>query len=127
MTDIAISFRAAWIGICLGCLAGALQGLFFHREAWLGGYNSWQRRMLRLGHISLVAIGFINLGLALTAASLGLAGVRIPAVLLVIGGAAMPLVCYVSAFYKPVRHLFFIPALSLIAASGLIAFKVVFR
>jgi hypothetical protein len=127
MTDVAISFRAAWIGICLGCLAGALQGLFFHRETWLGGYDSWQRRMMRLGHISLVAIGLINLGFALTAASLGLAGVQIPAVLLVIAAAAMPLVCYSSAFYRPFRHLFFIPALSLIAASGLTALKVVFK
>jgi hypothetical protein len=127
MSDLAISFSAAWIGICLGCVAGAVQGLFFHNETWLGGYDSWQRRMLRLGHISLIAIGFINLGFALTAATLGLAGTRTPAVLLVVAAATMPLVCYLSAIYKPFRHLFFIPALSLTAASGLTAFTVVFR
>jgi hypothetical protein len=127
MTDVSLSFCAAWIGICLGCLAGALQGLFFHRETWLGGYDSWQRRMLRLGHISLAAIGLINLGFALTAATLGLAGVRIAAVLFIVAAAAMPLVCYLSAVHKPFRHLFFVPALSLIVASGLTAFKVVFR
>ena len=34
------------IGICLGCAAGAVQGLFFHREDWLGGYHSWPRRII---------------------------------------------------------------------------------
>ncbi len=127
MNNVAIAFSAAWLGICLGCVAGALQGLFFHSETWLGGYDSWRRRMLRLGHISLVAIGFINLGFGLTASTLGLKAVRAPALLLVIGAVAMPLLCYLSAFKKSFRHLFFVPALSLIAATGMIAWKVVSR
>ena len=32
-----INLAAAWIGISLGCTAGAVEGLLFHREAWLGG------------------------------------------------------------------------------------------
>jgi len=35
----------------------------------------------------------------------------------------MPLCCYVSAFWKPFRHLFFIPVLSLVAGAGLLIFK----
>ena len=56
---------AAWIGFSLGCLAGAIPGLFFHRDDWLGGYASWQRRMIRLAHIAFFGIGFLNLGFAL--------------------------------------------------------------
>jgi hypothetical protein len=126
MADLTVSYAAAWIGICLGCAAGAVQGLFFHRETWLGGYNSWRRRMLRLGHISLAAIGLINLGLALTATALGIAASLVwPARLLIIGAITMPLFCYLSAFRDFFRHLFFIPALSVIAATAMIVWRVV--
>ncbi len=125
---ISASFTAAWIGICLGCVAGAVQGLFFHREDWLGGYNSWPRRMMRLGHISLVALGLINLVFALTATSLGIAAsLAWPARLLLIGVITMPALCYLSAFCKPFRHLFFIPALSVIGGAAMIAWEVARR
>jgi hypothetical protein len=125
---ISVSFTAAWIGICLGCVAGAVQGLFFHREDWLGGYNSWPRRMMRLGHISLVALGLINLVFALTAMSLDIAAsLAWPARLLLIGVITMPTLCYLSAFWKRFRHLFFIPALSVIGAAAMIAWEVARR
>jgi hypothetical protein len=125
---ISVSFTAAWIGICLGCVSGAVQGLFFHREDWLGGYNSWPRRMMRLGHISLVALGLINLVFALTATSLGIAAsLAWPARLLLIGVITMPALCYLSAFWKRFRHLFFIPALSVIGAAAMIAWEVARR
>jgi len=111
---------AAWIGMFLGGLAGAGLGLFFHREEWLGGYASWRRRMLRLGHISLFGIAFLNLALVLTAGALGAErGLAWPSRLLILGAVAMPLVCGLSAWRKPFRHLFFLPALSVIAGIGL--------
>ena len=120
-----LSLDAGWIGICLGCVAGAIQGLFFHREQWLGGYNSWARRMMRLGHISLVALGLINLAFALTVKSYGIAdGVAWPARLLVVGLTTMPLLCYLSAFRPVFRNLFFIPALSVIGAAAATAWRV---
>jgi hypothetical protein len=125
MATITVSFVAAWIGICLGCVAGAVQGLFFHREDWLGGYHSWPRRIMRLGHISLVGLGLLNLAFALTATSLGVAAsLAWPARLLLIGAVTMPALCYLSALWKPFRHLFFIPALSVIGAAAVIAWKV---
>ncbi len=125
---IQVSYTAAWGGICLGCVAGAIQGLFFHREDWLGGYYSWPRRMLRLGHISLVALGLINLAFALTATSLGIAaGLAWPAKLLLIGQVTMPALCYLSAFRKSFRHLFFVPALSVIGAAAMILREVARR
>lgn len=118
-----VNMFAGWIGILVGFLAGAVAGLFFHKERWLGGYASWRRRMLRLGHISLFGIGFINLALALSAPHLDL-GARLPLVswLFVIGAATMPLCCYVSAFWKSFRHLFFVPVLSLVAGAAILVF-----
>ena len=102
---------AAWIGFLLGALAGATAGLFFDRETWLGGYADWRRRMVRLGHISFFGIGLLNLGFFLTVEALGIqGGLRLPAYLLIVGAVTMPLVCYLSAFRKGFRHLFFVPA-----------------
>jgi hypothetical protein len=106
-----INLYAAWIGFLLGALAGATSGLFFDRENWLGGYADWRRRMVRLGHISFFGIGLLNLGFYLTVDAVGIQeGIRIPAILLMVGAVAMPLVCYLSAHRKGFRHLFFIPA-----------------
>ncbi len=122
MTNI----HVAWIGFFLGCLAGAVPGLFFHNGNWLGGYGSWQRRMIRLAHISFFGIGLLNLSLSLTAGTLGLeAGLRAPSALLIVGAVAMPTVCYLSAWKVAFRHLFFIPAMSVTLGIGLFAWKVV--
>jgi hypothetical protein len=115
-----VNLYAAWVGMFLGGLAGAGLGLFFHREEWLGGYASWPRRMLRLGHISLFGIAFLNLAFALTAGALAVErGLAWPSRLLLLGAVTMPLVCGLSAWRKPFRHLFFLPALSVIAGIGL--------
>ena len=112
-----INIYTAWIAFLLGCIAGAVPGMFFHKENWLGGYASWQRRMVRLAHISFFGIGFLNLAFALTARQLGLeSGITIPSVLLIIGVVTMPLVCYLSAWKPLFRHAFFIPAGSVILA-----------
>lgn len=117
---------AAWVAMLLGGIAGAVQGLWFHDEAWLGGYGSWPRRMLRLGHISFFGLGLINLAFALTARSLELVdGLYWPSRLLIAGAVTMPLICYLSAYRKPFRHLFFIPALSVIVATGLFVARLV--
>jgi len=114
---------AAWIGILLGFLVGAVQGLFFHSEDWLGGYTSWRRRMLRLGHISFFGIAFVNLSFVVAISYLRIERVYpLCSVLLVVGAIAMPLVCYLSAYKKVFRHLFFIPVASLIIATALFVF-----
>lgn len=112
---IEINLYAAWIGMLLGGIMGAVQGLFFHKEEWLGGYGTWKRRMMRLGHISFFGIAFINISFAVTVNVLGIEQeVSIPSTLFIIGAIGMPLICYLSAFKKVIRHLFFIPALSII-------------
>jgi hypothetical protein len=117
---IELNVWAAWIGIALGLLSGTIQGLFFASEDWLGGYGSWPRRMLRLGHISFFGIAFLNLAYANTLHLLG-AGqyALLPSLLLVAGAVLMPTVCYLAAWRKPLRHLFFMPVLSLLGAASL--------
>jgi hypothetical protein len=110
-----INLLAAWIGMLLGALFGAAQGIFFHKEEWMGGYGSWKRRMTRLGHISFFGIAFINIAFVVTVYVAEIENqVAIPSVLFIIGAIGMPLICYLSAIIKNFRHLFFIPALSVI-------------
>jgi hypothetical protein len=107
----------SWIGVLLGVLSGALIGLFFHRDDFLGGYQSFQRRLLRLGHISFFGLGFLNFFFVLTGALLAFseAQARPAAIALLAGAASMPAVCFLSAWRKPMRHLFFLPVGSVAA------------
>ena len=50
-----------WLWIMLGFLSGMVIGLLFHDEQWLGGYASCPRRLIRLGHISFVGLGILNI------------------------------------------------------------------
>lgn len=117
---------AAWIAFTVGVISGAIPGLFFHEESWLGGYSSWKRRMMRLGHISFFGLGGLNLAFALTARSLGIEDqVELMGILLIVGAIMMPTVCYLSAWKQPFRHIFFIPASSVIIATVLFAWRII--
>ena len=106
-----LNLLAGWIGFLAGAATGAALGLFFHDDDWLGGYGSWPRRMLRLGHIACFGLGLINILYALSAASLPPApAAAVGSVLLVVGMITMPLNCFLSAWQKSFRYLFFIPA-----------------
>jgi hypothetical protein len=119
-----VNLHAAWIGILLGAVAGAAQGLFFHDEQWLGGYGSWPRRMIRLGHISFFGIAMINLAFFFTVRELGLRGELVwSSRLLIVAAVTMPLLCYLSAFRKGFRHLFFVPTLSVIIGVALLLWR----
>ena len=113
-----LNLAAAWVGILLGMAGGAALGLSFHREEWLGGYGSWRRRLLRLGHISLFGLAFVNLAFALTAQRMGWVAGGHPlqagaSLLLVAGAVLMPVVCGLAAWHRPLRHLFVLPVASL--------------
>lgn len=112
----------AWSWILAGLLTGIALGLFFHREDWLGGYNSWRRRMLRLGHIAFFGTGLINL-MAAISAQLWLTGpnaalLQAASWFLMVGAFAMPVICFLSAWKKPFRNLFFIPVIGLVGGVG---------
>jgi hypothetical protein len=108
-----INFFAGWLSFFCGALSGALIGLKFHREDWLGGYQSFRRRMVRLGHIAFFGLGLINILFALSVLALNLATTgwtRVASVLLVIGAATMPTNCFLTAWRGAFRHAFFVPA-----------------
>lgn len=116
-----LNLIAGWLGMLAGVLSGAVLGLFFHDEKWMGGYTSYRRRLARLGHIAFFGLGFLNLIFAATAAQFPLTGqnLNIASWALILGAATMPLCCFLSAWRKPLRHFFPIPVLSV--TTGLLA------
>ena len=114
-----INFLAAWVAILVGLITGTGIGLFFHDADWMGGYASWRRRMMRLGHISFFGTGFLNLAFVVSGDHLGWS---VPPPLasagFLLGAVAMPAVCFLSAWRESFRHLFFIPVASLILATA---------
>ena len=114
----ALNFTAGWWLILAAFATGAGIGMGFHREDVLGGYGSFRRRLARLGHIALAALGGLNVlyGLAPVPAC------AVPGWLLLAGGIAMPAACFLSAWKPVFRHLFFIPVVLLVSGVGLIIY-----
>jgi hypothetical protein len=113
-----VNLYFAWTWMLAGMVSGAVMGVFFYRHDWLGGFGSWRRRMVRLAHIAFFGTGLLNLGFALSWGLLQPTGepsslLRVASVLLIVGAVAMPTVCYAAAWRDPLRHLFFIPVVSL--------------
>lgn len=105
---------AGWLGMLGGVLSGAVVGLFFHRDDWMGGYGSYRRRLARLGHIAFFGLGFLNLIFAATAAQLSLHEqyLAIASWTLIAGAVTMPVCCFLTAWRKPLRQLFPVPVLA---------------
>jgi hypothetical protein len=119
-----INYQAGWIAILTGLGVGTVLGLFFHREDWLGGYASWRRRMIRLGHISFFGTGFLNLAFVFSIEHLDLPSVPLGAsVAFLVGAVTMPAICFLSAWRDSFRHLFFIPVVSLLLATIDLVFR----
>lgn len=112
-----VNLIGGWLGMLAGVLSGAIVGLFFHRDDWMGGYGSYRRRLTRLAHISFFGLGFLNLLFAATSMQLALRGasLAIASWALVAGAVTMPVCCFLSAWRKPFRHLFPIPVLAVTA------------
>src|SRR5436309_413225 len=99
-----------WGLILTAFVTGAILGLFFYRPDFLGGYASFKRRTLRLGHIALAALGMVNVLYSLSPrASDPSLGTWIASLGFVIGGVTMPAVCFLTSWRVGFRYLFFIP------------------
>jgi len=111
-------WRAGWILILCGFGTGALLGLRFHEERMAGGYGSFRRRTMRLGHVAFVALGMLQLMVSAAPAEL-----RSPlsSTLLIGGAVLMPLVCFLTAWRSTFRHFFVLPVLLLAGAAALYA------
>ena len=114
---IELHIMLGWGNMLLGALSGAVMGLFFHRDDWEGGYGSYRRRMLRLGHIAFFGLGLLNLVFAFTLQSITISDpyLRIASLGFVLGAWTMPLCCLLAAWRKPLRHLFPVPVFGVFA------------
>src|SRR4051812_14192703 len=104
-----LNWFAGWSLILAAFGSGALIGLRFHREDFWGGYGSFRRRIVRLGHIALAALGGLNVLFSIATPAPATFTSRAASVLFIIGAVSMPLVCFLTGWRKPFRHLFFIP------------------
>ena len=111
-----------WLWILIGFVSGFFLGLGFHRDEWLGGYGSFRRRLIRLGHISFIGLGFLNILFALSAPRLVLGGswLSLASGSLIVGGITMPLACGLMAWRRNFYPLFAVPVLSLLIGVALV-------
>lgn len=118
----------AWAWILAGFLSGAVIGLKFRDEKWLGGYASFPRRMYRLAHISFFGLGIANLAFWLTARDLAApstALLTISSLGFVAGALFMPVCCIVTAHFPRLHSLFALPVSCLVGAGSLTLYMVV--
>ena len=120
-----INLLAAWMGVLLGFISGAVLGLGFHREDWLGGYGSFTRRLYRLAHISFFGLGAVNFFFYFTARALPASSLLSLASSAFIAGAiTMPVCCVLMAHFPNTRSLFALPVLSLMSGGVLTLLEV---
>jgi hypothetical protein len=100
-----------WISMAGGALSGAVVGLFFYKENWMGGYASLRRRMIRLGHISFFGIGILNVLFAVSLAAIAIppAFGRFASLGFATAAVTMPACCFLTAWKPALRQLFPIP------------------
>lgn len=106
-----LNAAVGWSSLALGAASGALLGLGFHRADFLGGYDSYRRRLIRLGHIAFFGLGFVNLFFALQAPQMRLAPHELQSAswALIIGNATMPLACALTAWRAALKPVFAVP------------------
>ena len=113
MEIASLNLLTGWLGMLGGVISGAIIGLFFHQEGWMGGYSSFRRRMTRLGHISFWGLGFINIMFALSVreVELPIINAQVASVGFILGLVTMPLCCFLTAWHESFRHLFPVPVI----------------
>jgi hypothetical protein len=116
-----------WLWSTAGFTTGMLIGLAFDRENWLGGYGSFRRRLVRLGHISFLGLGILNILFAHSLERIRLTPelVGTAAWALVVGGVTMPLCCGLTAWRSRLKPLFAVPVVSLLVGGSLVTWGIV--
>ncbi|MBO6514024.1 MAG: hypothetical protein JJ974_08675 [Phycisphaerales bacterium] len=122
-----LNLAFGWIWITMGFLSGAALGLGFHKEQFMGGYDSWARRLARLGHIAFFGTGFLNLLVAFSAHALpesssASALWNVMSWLFIIGAVSMPICCFIAAKSKKAKSIFVVPVLALTTGGVLISY-----
>ena len=126
-----INLVVAWLLTTIGFVSGSLMGLnfkFFDTE-WLGGYAGLRRRLFRLGHIAFIGLALINFMFYFTVTTMNTTGQSVEAAswAFIVGGATMPLCCFLLGIYPRMKILFYIPVLSLLAGGFLTTWEVLVK
>lgn len=112
-----LNWYVGWSSVLGAFVVGAGIGLGFHKPEFLGGYDALPRRMVRLGHIAMAALGLFNVVYSLAPwPVIGTLAERVATHAWVAGCVLMPLVCFLTAWRVKMRHLFFLPVVSLLVA-----------
>lgn len=129
LCDADFSRAIALIGMLLGALIGLAMGLWsfggpLPEPDWIGGYSELPRRLLRLGHIALFALGMINLMLVrqLAGSALRERTARLAVVAMNTGNILMPALLFAAVFQPGIKYLLVLPALAVSLALGVAAF-----
>ena len=104
-----------WVSILLAVAMGLWMGIKFQNEKWLGGYDALPRRMVRLAHIALAALGIINIEFGRSARELALSPwlIGCASFAFIVAGVSMPACCLLIAKNCGPFQLFALPVVSL--------------
>jgi len=129
LCDADFSRAIAWTSLLLGAASGLVIGLWsfggpLPEPGWVGGYTELPRRLLRLGHIALFALGMINFMLTrqLAASGLGAGTIRVALAAMNVGNVLMPTLLFAAVMRPEVKYLLALPALALALALAIAAF-----
>lgn len=118
----------ALTSLLLGAASGLVIGLWafggpLPEPSWVGGYSELPRRLMRLGHIALFALGMINLMLARQLAGAGLTegSTRLALASMNIGNILMPTLLFAAVAWPGVKYLLAVPALAVTLALAIAA------
>jgi len=107
-----------WACILASVVMGLWMGVRFQEENWLGGYGTLARRMVRLAHIALAALGIVNIEFGRSIGELGLSSglVHIISFAFIVGAVSMPACCLLIATKSRRFEMFALPIGSLTVA-----------
>ncbi len=120
-----LNLICGWTLMLAGALSGAVLGACFRREDFLGGYGSFPRRLVRLGHIACFGLGFVNVLFALSVGLSPPAPGTSPSLAavaswsLAVGAVTMPACCGLCAFRPRLVPLFVVPVAAVV--TGIVA------
>jgi hypothetical protein len=106
-----------WACILASVAMGLWMGIRFQQENWLGGYGTLSRRMVRLAHIALAALGILNIEFGRSAGELALSAgaMRGVSIAFMVAAISMPACCLLIAAKVRRFEIFAIPVVSLAA------------
>jgi predicted TIM-barrel fold metal-dependent hydrolase len=105
-----LNWYFGWGLILGGLLTGVCLSLLWYRKEFLESHAAFRRRFLRLGLIAMAALGAINVLYSFSrGASEPSLESSVASIGFIVAGAAMPALCFLTAWRAGFRRLFFLP------------------